>query len=122
MDLLAIAAYLADALAGGGAIAASRSDGYIAAFMPLVLLLSGFIFFGMKYLKYRNTDKRHSHESETKAQIANLEQYDQLVEHRKRLNDPRMAGSNESAIEGSLLDGGGGMAQAFGKYLGDLSK
>lgn len=82
--------------------AASDDSGEAAAAIPLLLLLSGFIFYGYIYSKYRNTDKRHSHETETMSNIANLGALDNLVEHRTRLKNSKMTGANHDRIEGAL--------------------
>jgi hypothetical protein len=86
--------------------AASSSDSNYAAFIPLVLCLSGFIYYFVIYARYRNTDKRHHHENETTATVQNLQRYDQLIEHRKGLRNASMKGRNENTIEGSLAKGG----------------
>jgi hypothetical protein len=81
-------------------LVAMDDDG--AALIPLLLGLSGFIFFTWVYLRYRNTDKRHHHERETTTSIENMRRYDNLAEHRKGLSNARMKDSNESQIEGAL--------------------
>jgi hypothetical protein len=72
------------------------------ALLPLLLCLSGFIFFVVMYQRYRNSDKRHSHEKETSASIQNLQQYDQFNKHRKRLRNSMMSDRNDNRLEGSL--------------------
>lgn len=83
-------------------VASSSDEGGEAAALPLLLLLSGFIFYGYIYSKYRNADKRHSHESETKANIANLGVLDSFIEHRKGLKNAKLKGANQDRIEGAL--------------------
>jgi hypothetical protein len=75
------------------------------ALVPLVLCLSGFVFYTWVYLRYRNTDKRHHHEKETATAIENIQRYDQFVEHRKRLSKSSMKDSNDTFVEGLLSDG-----------------
>jgi hypothetical protein len=77
----------------------SSSDAANAA--PLILCLSGFIFFAVVYLRYRNVDKRHMHEKETLATTEKLQSYDQLAEHRTRLRSRHMHGANNDRIEGA---------------------
>jgi hypothetical protein len=87
--------------------ASSSSDGDSIALVPLLLCLSGFIYYIWIFLKYRNTDKRHHHENETVANIEAMQQVDQLVEHRKDLRKPTMVGSNSDTVEGSLSQSDG---------------
>jgi hypothetical protein len=98
------------------------SDSDSAALVPLALCLSGFIFYLITYLRYRNTDKRHHHEKETTATVQKLQRYDQLVEHRTRLRNASMSGANDSTVEGSLSQGGlsldmGDLGNVVGKLL-----
>lgn len=87
-------------------LASSDSDGAAAA--PLLLLLSGFIFYGVMYARYRNADKRHTHESETLAEVVNLQSGDTFIQSKKGLSNARMNGANHTRIEGALNQGQGG--------------
>lgn len=82
--------------------------------LGLLLLLSGPAFFLFTYLRYRNTDKRHYHEVETPAEMSNLQQYDNLVEHLTRQRSSQIDGANDSMVTGSLANrstsGGGNLA------------
>ena len=69
----------------------------------LLLLLAGPIFFGIFYLRYRNSDKRHFHESETPVQIANLHSFDQFVSQLKNQRSNTIAGANNAMVHGSIL-------------------
>jgi len=80
------------------------SDDY--SYVVLALLLSGPIFFAIMYTRYRNTDKRHSHEKETKAEISELRQYDNFVECKTRQNSSMISGANSTRVEGSIVKGG----------------
>ncbi len=86
--------------------AESESDS--AAYLPLLLCLSGFIFYALMYARYRNADKRHSHESETASEVRGVQGYDQLIERRTGLSNSSMNGANDDEIEGALNVGGGG--------------
>lgn len=68
----------------------------------LVLLLAGIIYFFIMHRKYRNSDARHYHESETKSEISNLRQYDNFIKHEKRLSNPQINGANNTRVNGSL--------------------
>ncbi|MDR1358554.1 MAG: hypothetical protein LBJ48_04285 [Coriobacteriales bacterium] len=89
-------------------IIADSSDSDAVAAAPLLLLLSGFVFYGYIYARYRNADKRHSHERETSAKTANLGQIDTFIQSRKGLSNARMQGANQDRIEGALNQGGEG--------------
>lgn len=67
----------------------------------LILFLAGPLFFAMKYFKYRNTDKRHRHESETKAQMDNVMAGDEFVKSMKGLKNSRMPNANHTAVRGA---------------------
>ena len=79
----------------------------------LLFFLSGFIFYGAMYLRYRNINKRHMHARETEATLDNVRAADELVGKRTRQSNSRIKGANERQIKGaqnrglaaSLLDG-----------------
>ena len=81
---------------------ASKVDGDAIQAAPFILLLSGFIFYGVMYTRYRNADKRHSHEKETTASIANLAATDAYIKSSKGLSNAKMKGSNQTRVEGAL--------------------
>jgi hypothetical protein len=70
-----------------------------------LFFLSGFVFYGWVYLRYRNTNKHHDYVSETSANIKNMRESDQLVKRQTGLTNTRMPGSNDSLVEGSLVGG-----------------
>ena len=74
------------------------SNGYF-----LLLMLAGFIFYGVMYLRYRNSNARHVYEKETKKQVLNMKKVDDLVEHKTHLTNSRMNGSNESKLDGDTI-------------------
>lgn len=86
---------------------AENGDSDASAAAPLVLLLSGFIFYALMYSRYRNADKRHSHESETTATMANLVATDTFIKKRRGMTNAKMHGSNHTRIEGALNQQGG---------------
>ncbi len=67
----------------------------------LLLLLSGFVFYGLMYLRYRNTDKRHRHESETRAEIHDVRALDQFHRSLKGVSNSRMRGANNREVRGA---------------------
>ncbi len=66
-----------------------------------IFLLSGFIYYGIIYGKYRNAGARHNHETETKHTMKNLNEYDKYVETRKRLSNSVMRGANNKRVNGA---------------------
>lgn len=68
-----------------------------------LFLLSGFIYFFVMYLKYRNSNARHQHETETKNKIFNIKKVDNLIKHQKGLSHSRMIGANNTNIKGQSV-------------------
>lgn len=87
---------LADAVLASSS--GSSDDG---SWIPLLFLLSGPVFFMFTYLRYRNTDKRHHHESETSAEIANMQAIDQPVRSVTGVSHGAMSGANHREVRGS---------------------
>ena len=97
--LIGISAIIEFFVGGLGLILfASSSDDDSVGF--LLLLLSGFIFYGIMYARYRNKSARHVYEKETKKNVTNLTRVDQLVEHKKRLRNSQIEGKNNTRLEG----------------------
>jgi len=69
--------------------------------VPLLLALSGFIFYAMIYSRYRNADKRHVHERETRTEVANLQCSDVFIQRRKGLRSASIKNSNHIRVEGA---------------------
>jgi hypothetical protein len=87
----------------------------------LLLFLSGFIFYGFFYLRYRNTDKRHMHESETEAKMLDVRGVDQHINTLKGLKNSKMEGANNHDVRGSSRGGAGhGVMDAVNSAIGEL--
>ena len=69
----------------------------------LLLLLSGFVYYGIMYAKYRNQNARHTYEKETKTNLVVNSRVDELIEHRKKLKSPSIEGRNDNRLEGEDL-------------------
>ena len=65
-----------------------------------VFSLAGFIYFFVQYIRYRNSDARHHHESETKRRIFNVRKSDNLVKREKGLTNSKIAGANNTRVSG----------------------
>jgi hypothetical protein len=79
----------------------------------------GFIFYWLKTKRYRNMDERHTYEKETKSTVSNLKKTDELLEHRKRLRNSRIAGENGTRMSGVIAKKGPEMmGEKMANYLG----
>lgn len=66
----------------------------------LFLLLSGVFFYTAQVNKYRNKSARHTYEKETKHEITNLKEIDDLIEHKTELSSSSMIGANNKSLKG----------------------
>ena len=66
-----------------------------------ILLSAGIIFYVVMYLRYRNSDKRHYHEKDTKRNITNIKPVDNLIKRKTRLRNSTMMGANNKKVYGS---------------------
>ena len=65
-----------------------------------IFLLSGFIFFIAMYGRYRNSNARHTYETETKTDMSNLKKVDKFIKSEKGLSSPTMNGANNKKVNG----------------------
>lgn len=65
-----------------------------------LFILSGFIYFIIMFVRYRNANARHTYEKETKTTISNLRSVDRLIKHQTGLTNSRMNGANNNAVSG----------------------
>lgn len=89
-------------------LAASDSDGDSKGLLA-VLLLAGPVFYLIMYLRYRNADKRHHHESETEATKIDVRASDEKIKTLKGLSNSSMKGANNKDVRGSF--------NKYGKWL-----
>ena len=68
---------------------------------PLLFLLSGFIYFGIIYGKYRNASARHNYETETKTKMENLIKKDTYIKTLRRVTNASMVGANNKTLKGT---------------------
>jgi hypothetical protein len=85
----------------------------------VLLFFSGFVFYGYVYLRYRNTDKRHLHESETEAKMLDVRGADQHVDTLTGLKNSSMDGANNHEVR-ARNGGGHGVVGALNKAVGQL--
>lgn len=67
-----------------------------------LLLLSGFAFFGVMYMRYRNAGARHTYEEETERTVSNMTAFDTFVEHRYHLKNSSLESANNMELRGNL--------------------
>lgn len=86
--------------AAGDVLASAGGDEGDGKGLVLLLLLAGPLFAGWQYVRYRNTDKRHHHESETRSQMLDVRTNDTRTGHRTGLKSARMQGANSRKVRG----------------------
>ncbi len=93
-------------LLGQTILASSDSSSGDARLFGLLFFLSGFVFYGLMYARYRNSDKRHRHEAETEAQMVDVRVWDQQVDTQKGVKHSKMKGANNREVRGVVAQGG----------------
>lgn len=68
-----------------------------------IFLLAGIIYFFINYMRYRNSNARHHHETETKKKLFNLRKVDNLVKHEKGLSNSKMTDANNTKVSGKNI-------------------
>ena len=63
-----------------------------------IFLLSGFVFYFIMWLRYRNAGARHTYERETKTSVKNLRKEDRFIKELKRLRSSNIEGRNDSTL------------------------
>jgi len=88
------------ALAGVATVSVNV-DGDGGNWLPLLFLLSGPAYYFFMYTRYRNRDKRHKHEVETSAEVANLRSHDAKVKTVRGVSNSRIKGDNARSVIGA---------------------
>ena len=65
-----------------------------------IFLLSGFVFYFLMWLRYRNAGARHTYEKETKVNVKNLRKEDRFIQEKKRLRSSNIEGRNDNTVDG----------------------
>lgn len=68
-----------------------------------IFFLIGIIYFFVNYMRYRNSNARHHHETETKKNMFNLRKVDTFIRHEKGLTNARMQGANNTKVSGQAF-------------------
>lgn len=87
----------------------------------LLFFLSGFLFYGLMYARYRNSDKRHRHEAETEARMVDVRAWDQHVDTQKGVKHSKMKGANNHEVRGAVNQGGAVMPGFVNDALRNLT-
>lgn len=69
-----------------------------------LFLLAGFIYFFIMYSKYRNSNARHTYETETKKEMKDIRKDDRFIEKRKGLRNSKIQGMNNHRVNGKTTD------------------
>lgn len=70
-----------------------------------IFLFLGIIYFLIMYIRYRNSNARHTYETETKKQMTNLRKVDTFIQSKKGLTNASMAGANHKSLYGQFNNG-----------------
>lgn len=70
-----------------------------------IALSAGIIFYIVMYTRYRNSDKRHTYEKDTKKEVTNVRAVDNYIERRKGLRSSTMDGANNKTVYGAKNKG-----------------
>ena len=65
-----------------------------------LFLLSGIAYFIIMFIRYRNSNARHTYETETKKNMTNVRKVDQFMQSKKGLTNPIMNGANNKRVNG----------------------
>ncbi len=65
-----------------------------------IFLLSGFLYYILIFSIYRNSNARHKHETETKANMKDLIKVDRFIKSKKGLENAIMVGANNKNVKG----------------------
>ena len=68
-----------------------------------LFLFIGFIYFISVYIKYRNSNARHTYETKTKKQILNLRKEDNFIKSKSGLSNSMIAGANNKYVAGKSV-------------------
>ena len=68
-----------------------------------LFLLSGFVFFIINYLRYRNSNARHYYEKETKTKMFNLRKMDVFIRTQRGLTNSNIVGVNNTKVRGQNI-------------------
>ena len=65
-----------------------------------IFLFSGLLYFIIMFTRYRNSNARHTYETDTKTQMSNLRKVDNFIKSEKGLENSMMIGANNTRVSG----------------------
>lgn len=68
-----------------------------------LFLFTGFLYFLIIFLKYRNSNARHQYETDTKSQMSNLRKVDSYLSRRTGLANSKISGANNKNVSGESV-------------------
>ena len=71
-----------------------------------LVYLPGVLYFAYIYMKYRNSNARHHHETETKKSIFNLRKVDNFIKKLTRQRNSKINGMNSNQVNGTAAQKG----------------
>lgn len=63
-----------------------------------LFIFAGFIYFMLMFTRYRNSNARHTYETETKKSMSNLRKVDNYIQSKKGLTNATMQGANNKRV------------------------
>lgn len=87
--------------ATAGQVLASSGSGDVVSHLWVVLLFGGFAFYSYVYMRYRNTNKRYHHESQTPASLHHVRGRDDHIRTVRKVSNRRTPHANNHAVAGS---------------------
>ncbi len=68
-----------------------------------LFLFTGFLYFIVIFLKYRNSNARHQYETDTKSQLFNLRKVDSYITRKTGVTNSKMSGANNTNVSGESV-------------------
>lgn len=68
-----------------------------------LFLLSGILYFIIMFVRYRNSNARHTYETDTKTNMSNLRKVDNFIQSKKGLTNATMNGTNNNKVSGKSV-------------------
>lgn len=68
-----------------------------------LFLFTGFLYFIVIFLKYRNSNARHQYETDTKSQMSNLRKVDSYITRKTGVTNSKMSGVNNTNVSGESV-------------------
>ena len=81
-------------------LAGAIASAYLGSIVFIAGIIGAFVFLFTQLNKYRNGSARHTYEKETKNEITNLKEHDELLKKRTGLSSSKIAGVNNTTILG----------------------